>query len=189
MAFIGGAQALLGLGQSLFSGRKKAERALNKQIDNAPKTTANKSILDFYNTALQRYNVDPTQSAMYKRNMNTIGGNLATGVASLGDRRAGQAGISSLLRATNDATLNTQVQAENQRDQRFNQLGSATGMKAGEDLRVFEQNEMLPYNLRLQLKAQKLQGANERSNAGLSNMFGGGSLLGTSGIFDKKKPD
>ena len=187
LAVLGRAQALLGLGQAIFSGRKKAEKALNQQIDQAPKTTANKSILDYYNNALSRYNVDPASTAMYKRNMQSINQGVASGVAGLQDRRSALGGISSLLRAKNDATLNTNVAAENQRDQRFNQLGAATGMKANEDQRVFEQNEMLPYDLRLQLKAQKLQGANQRTNAGMQNLFGGLGTLGSSGIFDKKQ--
>ena len=186
-AGLGGLQSLIGIGQSLFSGRKKAERQLNQQIDNAPKTTANKSILDFYNNALQRYGVDPTSSSLYKTQQQNIGRNVAGGISSLQDRRSGQAGISSLLRAANDASLNSVAAAEQQRDQRFGMLGNATNMKSNEDERVFEQNEMLPYNLRLQLKAQKLQGANQRTNAGQLNFFNGLGTLGSSGIFDKKK--
>jgi len=185
----GGAQALLGLGQSLFSGRKKAEKGLNKLIDNSPKTTANKSILDYYNTALSRYNVDPAQSALYKRNMQNINQSVSSGIAGLQDRRSALGGVSSLLRASNDAKLNTEVAAEQQRDRRFGELGSATGMKAGEDLRVYEQNTLLPYNLRLQLQGQKLQGANQRANAGMQNAMSGLQTLGSfdlSSILGKK---
>lgn len=174
---LGGLQTLFGIGQSIFSGRKKAERALNKQIDNAPKTSANKSILDFYNTALSRYNVNPTDSAMYKRQQQNIGRNQATALSSLQDRRSGLAGASSILRASNDASLDANVAAEQERNQRFGMLGNATGMKANEDERVFEQNEMLPFNLRTQLKAQQLQGANQRANAGTQNIFGGAQTL------------
>ena len=127
-AILGTAQALFGIGQSIFSGRKKAERNLNKQIDAAPKTTANKSILDFYNNALQRYGVDPTSSSLYKTQQQNIGRNVASGVASMQDRRLGNSGISSLLRAANDASLNSVAAAEQQRDQRFGVLGNATNM-------------------------------------------------------------
>lgn len=173
LLFLGAGQAALGLGQMLFSGRKKAEKQLNKLIDNSPKTTANKSILDYYNTALSRYGVDPSQSALYKRQQQDITRNATNALSYLGDRRSSTAGASSVLRQMNDATLGANVAAEQQRDRRFAELGQATGMKANEDERVFEQNEMLPYNLRVQLKGQKLQGANQRVNSGLQNLFGG----------------
>lgn len=176
-AGVGGLQTLVGLGQSIFSGRKKAERQLNQLIDNAPKYQANKSILDYYNKALQRYGVDPAQSAMYKRNMQNINQGVATGVAGLQDRRSALAGTSSLLRAANDARLNTEVAAENERNRRFGELGSATNMKAGEERYMFENNELMPFDMRAQVKAQKLQGANQRSNAGMGNIFGGFSTI------------
>lgn len=176
-AGIGGLQSLVGLGQMIFSGRKKAEKQLNKLIDTAPKYQANKSILDYYNTALQRYGVDPAQSAMYKRNMQSIDQDTSSGIAALGDRRMATAGLSSLLRAKNDAKLNTEVAAENERNRRFGELGSATNMKAGEERYMFENNELMPFDMRAQVKAQKLQGANQRSNAGMSNLFGGASTL------------
>lgn len=174
---LGGLQGLVGLGQSIFSGRKKAERQLNQLIDNAPKYSQNKSILDYYSKALQRYNVDPAQSALYKRNMQNINQGVSSGIAALGDRRSALAGTSSLLRAANDAKLNTEVAAEGQRDRRFGELGQATNMKANDERYMFENNELMPFDMRAQVKAQKLQGANQRSNAGMSNLFGGASTI------------
>jgi hypothetical protein len=169
----GGLQFLTGLGQSIFSGRKKAEKALNKQIDSAPKVTANKSIMDFYNTALARYGVSPTDSALYKQQSKNIGRNVATGIGALQDRRSGLGGVSSILRAANDANLNANVAAEQQRNQRFGQLGQAAGMQSQEEKYVFNQNQMLPFELKTNMAAQKLQGANQRTNAGMQNIFGG----------------
>ena len=172
-AAVGGVQTLAGLGQMIFSGRKKAEKGLNAQIDKSPIYKQNQSILDYYNQALSRYNVSPTESAMYKRQMNNIGRGVATGISSLQDRRSGQAGISSILRAQNDATLNAEVAAEAQKNQRFGELGTATGMKVNEDDKAFQQNEVSPFELRTNLAAMKLQGANQRANSGMQNIFGG----------------
>ncbi len=174
----GGVQTLGGIFQTIFSGRKKAERGLNEQIDKSPKYSQNQSILDYYNTALNRYNVSPVDSAMYKRQQQNIGRNQATGINALQDRRSGQAGISSILRAANDASLNAEVSAEQQKNQRFNELGGATNMKVNEDDKAFQQNQVMPWELRTNLAAQKLQGAVQRQNAGMQNIFGGIQTIG-----------
>lgn len=183
---VGGLQFLTGLGQSIFSGRKKAERGLNNQIDKSPKVSANKSIMDYYNEALSRYNVNPQSSALYKRQTQNINRGVATGINALNDRRSGQAGISSILRGSNDAYLNAEVAAENEKSNRFGQLGNATGMKYSDDKYVFNQNEVVPFELKTQLAAMKLQGANKRANAGTQNMFGGVQTALT-GYTPKKK--
>ena len=170
---IGGLQALFGLGQSIFSGRKKAERKLNAQIDLSPKVSQNRSILDFYNKALQRYNVNPTDSALYKMQQRDIGRAGATGIQGLQDRRSALGGISSILRGMNDASLNANVAAEQEKNRRFGDLGTATGMKAEDDKYVFNQNEVVPFDLKTQLAAMRLQAANQRANAGSQNLFGG----------------
>ena len=175
---VGATQTGMGLLQSIFSGRKKNERRLNAQIDQSPIYTQNQSILDYYNTALNRYNVSPVDSAMYKRQQQNIGRNQATGINALQDRRSGQAGISSILRAANDASLNAEVAAEQQKNQRFNELGGATNMKVNEDDKAFQQNELIPWELKTNLAAQKLQASSQRQNAGMQNIFGGFQTIG-----------
>lgn len=187
-ATVGGVQSLTGLIQSIAGGRqaKRAEKDLMYQIDRTPQYSQNKSILDFYNQALNRYNVSPTDSAMYKRQMQNVGRNTATGINALQDRRSGQAGISSILRAANDASLNAEVAAEGRRDNMFGQLGGAAQLKTSEDDKAFQQNQVLPFELRTNLQAMKLQGANQRTNSGMQNIFGGfQTALG--GITPKKK--
>lgn len=171
------AQAGVGLAQTI--GGWIGQHRATKQLENlkSPTYTANKSILDYYNTALQRYGVSPTDSAMYKRQQQNIGRNLATGINSFQDRRSGQAGISSLIRGANDASLNAEVAAENEKSNRFGILGGATNMKAGEDRTAFDINEQQPYERKYNLLAQKAGGNNQIMNAGLSNIFGAGSSL------------
>lgn len=182
----GGVQTLTGLAQTLFSGRKKAERQLTQTIQNAPKAKASQSILDYYNQALARYNVAPTESAMYKRSVGDINENTATALSGLQDRRSGLSGASSILRYANKSKLDANVAAEEERNSRFGQLGAATGMKSDEEKYLFQQNEMLPFELKAQMYSQKLQGANQRTNAGMQNIFGGLSTIG-SGYTKKTK--
>jgi hypothetical protein len=171
-------QGAIGIGQALFGGGKarKAQRELEKM--QTPTYNANQSILDYYNKALQRYNVDPTNSAMYKRSMNNINRGVASGVSALQDRRSAIGGISSILRASNDAKLDAEVGAEQQQSQRFNQLGAATGMKADDDRMQFQYNQVAPFEKKYNLLSMKAGAGNQTANAGMSNIFGGLQSLG-----------
>lgn len=169
------AQAGAGLIQSIFGGiaAQKNQKRLYKHISQTPTYEPNKSVLDFYNTALQRYGVSPTDSAMYKQQTKDINRNVASGIAGLQDRRSALGGISSIVRAANDAKLNANVAAEQQRNQRFGELGQATGMKASEEQMAFKQNKMLPFELKYNILSQKAGAANQTLNTGLTNIFGG----------------
>lgn len=162
-----------GIAQSIF-GANKAKK-YQRQLDNmqSPTYNPNRGILDFYNQALARYNVNPTESALYKRQSQNIQRNQAAGIMGLNDRRSVLAGLPSLLRASNDAALNTEVAAEQQRDQRFSQLGQATEAKAGEERTAFDVNQMQPFERKFNMLAQRAGAANQLTNTGLSNIFGG----------------
>ena len=72
--------------------------------------------------------------------------------------------------------------AEQEQNQRFGQLGSATGMKAQDDMTRFQYNEVAPYEKQYNLLSMKAGAANQMQNAGMQNMFGGlssASMLGT----------
>jgi len=165
-------QGVAGLAQTAggWLQQGKATKNYEKTLANNPKYAQNQSILDFYNQALQRYNVSPTDSAMYKRNMQNIDRGVATGLNALQDRRSGIAGASSILRAANDARLDTEVAAENEKSNRFGVLGGATGMKAGEDRMSFEINQMQPWQNKLALYGAKATGGANIMNAGLGTL-------------------
>jgi len=179
------AQAGVGLAQTVggWIQQHRATKALEKL--QSPIYNQNQSILDYYNQALQRYNVSPTESALYKNQQKNIGRGLATGINAYQDRRSGQAGISSMIRNANDASLNSEVAAANQQNQRFGQLGTATQMKAGEDAKAFQYNKLLPYQNKFNLYAQKASGGNAIANSGLSNIFGGLSTANQMSMIDK----
>lgn len=170
-------QGVTGLAQTIggWIQQGKATKKLEKL--QSPTYAANKGILDYYNTALSRYGVSPTDSAMYKRQNRDIDRGVAQGINSLQDRRSGIAGVSSILRAANDAKLDANVAAEEQRNQRFGELGNATQLKAGEERTEFDINKQQPYERKYNLLAMKAGGGNQIMNSGLSNLSNLGSSM------------
>lgn len=173
------AQTAAGVFQSLFSGRKKAQREMEGLLDKPPAYTPNKGISDYYQESLNRYNESPFQSAIYQNAMRNAQRVTSQGIGALQDRRSALAGVGRLAAIQNDATQNAVAQAEGRRDARFGQLGQATNMKAGEERRAFDINVLTPYQRRLQMSQMKASAANARFDAGLTNAFSGMSNLGT----------
>jgi len=174
------AQSVGGLFQTLFSGRKKAQREMEAQLNNSPAYTPNKGISDYYQESLNRYNENPQQSAIYQNAVRNAQRTTAQGIGALQDRRSALAGVGRLAAIQNDAMANATAQAESRRDARFSQLGQATNMKAGEERRAFDINVLTPYQRRLQMAQMKASAANARSDAGLQNLFSGLSNVSTS---------
>jgi hypothetical protein len=166
-AIAGGAQALGGAAQSIFSGRKKAERELNAFAKQSPLYQGSKSINDYYQQALNRYNENPYQSQQYQLGAMNAQRATAQGIGALQDRRSAIGGIGRLALGQNAAMQNLGAQAEAQRNQRFGQLGQAAQAKTAEDYKMFDINQMTPYNRQLQLKQMAAQAANDRANAGM----------------------
>lgn len=162
-----------GLLQGILGGikAKKTQKALENL--QSPTYDPNQSILSFYNNALQRYNVDPYNSTLYKTQQQNIGRGVNQGIGALNDRRSGLAGISSLIQGQNDALLKAGIAAENQKDQRFGQFGSAAQMKAAEEKQAFNINKMMPFERKYNLLAMKAGAANKTANDGLQNIFRG----------------
>lgn len=174
-AIAGGVQALGGAAQSIFSGRKKRENELNAFAKASPLYQGSKSINDYYQQALNRYSENPYQSQQYQLGAMNAQRATAQGIGALQDRRSAIGGISRLAAGQQNAMQNLGAQAEAQRSSRLGQLGQAAQAKASEDYKMFDINQMTPYNRQLQLKQMAAQAANERSNAGLQMV---GSALG-----------
>ena len=178
----------LGALQFLFSGQKKAERNLRKQIEAIPEYEKAPSILDYYEQAKQRYGVAPTQTAMYKRQMQNIQRAGATGLAGARGSRARMGAASSVARSLSDATLGAEVAAEQEQARRFGQLGAAAQMRRAEDV-MADQRRLLKQEQRLRQAAAKAQGAAAIKRAGLMNITeslsdtakAGASLMGYNG--------
>ena len=171
-------QSILGYFQA-----HKAQKGLEKL--QTPTYTPAKSILDYYNESLKRYNVQPTETSLYKRSQNSILRNQGAGLNALRERRLASSDINKLIAGSNDASLNADVAAENQRNLRFGELGKATGMEAGEEGKAFQYNKLLPYQKQYALLAAKAGGGNQILNAGLSNIFGGLNTANQYNMLDK----
>jgi len=165
-------QAGLGLYQTIAGGirAKKSEKALSKM--QSPTYDLNPSITDYYQKALARYNPNAYQSAGYRQGQQNIGSNLAAGITASQDRRGGLANVSNLVAQSNRASLSNVANAENQQAQALGQLGSAAGMKAGDDRMAFNINKVQPFERKYNLLAAKASGGNKVMGAGLSNIFG-----------------
>lgn len=171
-----GGQALLGLGQTLFSGRGKAEKEFEAQARNSPLAQESKSLNDYYQQARGRYDQNPYQSQQYQIGAGNIQRSTAQGINALQSRGAAIGGIGRLAGIQQNQLGNLGASAEAQRNAAFSQYGQAAQMKTAQDKYLFDVNQATPYNRMLQVKQMKSQAANERANAGMQMV---GSALGS----------
>jgi hypothetical protein len=171
-ATIGGITSLVtagtGLARVFGSGKDDRQSELEKYAKQSPLYTPSKSIQDYYQQALNRYQENPYQSQQYQVGAMNARKASAQGIGALQDRRSAIGGISRIAAGQNAAMQNLGVQAEAQKNARFGQLGGATQMQAAEKAKEFDINQMTPYNRQLQLKQYAAQAANDRFNAGLT---------------------
>lgn len=171
MGIVAGGQALLGLGQAVFSGRKKQEAKLDQIANQSPMQMGNKAINDYYEQQMARANANPYQSASYLNSMNNIQNTAASGLNALQGRGAVVGGIGRIGAMSNQAAGNALGQAINQSNQANSAYGHAVGMKSADDRAVWQNNVLDPYQRKLQLQQMKAKAANDRFNNGL-NMIG-----------------
>ena len=110
---------------SSASKAKKAERGLEESLKNTPQYRPNKSILSYYNEALRRYNVAPTESSEYKAEQQLINRSANSALRNLQDRRSALAGVPSITAVKNNALVNAAVKAEQRKEQQLNRVGQA----------------------------------------------------------------
>lgn len=176
-AIAGGVKTLGGIAQTAFSGQKRAEKDLRKQIEAIPEYTKSPSILEYYEQARQRYGISPTQTAMYKRQMQKIQRAGATGLAGAQGARGRMGAASTIARSLSDATLGAEVAAEGEQSRRFGQLGAAAQMRRGEDV-MQQQRELMKQEQRIRQASAKAAGRAAVQRAGLTNIFGGLTDIG-----------
>lgn len=177
-------QGLGGLAQTIFGG-SRAHKA-QQQLENlqSPTYTPSQGIGDYYTKALQRYNQNPFQSAQYQQQQNQIQRNFGSGLNALQGRRSAIAGVSRLAGVSNDASLKSAATAEQQQGQQLSQLGQAAGAQAQEQQKAYQYNQLMPYQTKMGLLAQKAAAGSQTMNAGLSNIFGATSTIGQMGFQD-----
>jgi hypothetical protein len=165
-AGIGGIQSLIGG----VKGRKARRELENLQT---PQYEKSRSITDYYNQALNRYQQSPTQSNLYKMQAQQIARGTAQGLSSLQDRRSALAGVPALVQNQNDAYLKAAATAEQDQNQKFAQLGAASQAMGTEDRQAFNINKMLPFQRKSDILGQKAAGYTQLMNAGMQNIYGG----------------
>lgn len=164
-------QVALGGIQAATSGARKAEKDFESFAKQNPLAKRSKSIDDYYQQALNRYNENPYQSQQYQLGAMNAQRATAQGIGALQDRRSATGGIGRLQLGQNAALQNLGSQAEARRDARFGQYGQAAQLQNQQDKYLYDVNQATPFNRQLAIKQMKSQAANERYNAGL-NMMG-----------------
>lgn len=177
----GTAKTLSGVGQTAFSGQRRAERDLTKQIEAIPEYTKSPSILEYYEQARQRYGVSPTQTAMYKQQMQDIERSGAGAVSQLRGSRERLGGTSTILNSLLRAKLGANVAAEQEQNRRFGQLGAAAQMMRGEDV-MKQQRDLMKQEQRIRQAAAKAKGRADVKQAGITNIFGGLTDIGKAAV-------
>jgi len=162
------AQGVIG-GIQAIGGAIQQHRA-NKELDKMIKAyQPNRSIMDFYTKALQKYNANPFTSQLYNYTAGKVGASTAQGINAFQDRRSANANISTLIQNQNDTLMKTGIASEDQSNQALGRLGQATQLKA--------QEEKYPFELKYNQLSAKAGGGAQIMNAGLSNIFGGTQSL------------
>ena len=147
--------------------QKRAQAELERQAANSPLRKESKTLNDYYQQALNRYQESPYQSAAYQQAMQNARRTTASGLSALQDRRSAIGGISRLGGIERGASQGAVAQAEQMKAQRFSELGRATQMKKANEDELFDINVMTPYQRKLQLEQMKGAAAGERYNAGM----------------------
>jgi len=148
---------------------KRAEKQAEESLNNAPKYSPNQSILNYYQQALQKYNTSPTDTAEYKMNKQNIKQSTVQALSSLNKLRSGD--IGNIIQGQNNSLLKASVNAENRKAQEFAALGNATNMKAGQEAKAFQQNELYPFEGKYNLMTMKAAGNRAASRQSLQNAY------------------
>ena len=180
-AIMGGIKTLGGVAQTALSGQKQAERDLKNQIEAIPEYVKSPSILEYYEQARQRFGLSPSQTSMYKRQMENIRRAGATGLANIQSARGRISATPSTVRSMADASLAAEVAGEQEKNRRFGQLGAAAQMMRGEDV-MKQQRELMRREQFIRQAAARAAGRAAVQRAGITNIFGGLGDIGKAGL-------
>lgn len=176
MSWVAAAVGVGSLAYGIIKG-SKAKKAQKKMEALANSQKPNASITDYYSKALERYNQDPYQSAMYKNAKQASNQNLATGINALQDRRSAVAGVSNLVAGQNEALRRAGVTAEGMKDQNLSRLGQAAGLKTGED--------RYPFELKYNLLGMEAGGQSQAANAAFQSALNSAGSVGAQTQYNK----
>jgi len=166
-------QTAVGLAQTIggWIQQHKATKALEKL--ESPTYTKNKSILDYYNKSLAKYNVNPYNTDLYRMQEKLGNRTMASGISTLQSRGQALAGVNDLVQRNSDALLKAGATAEDISRQDLSRVGQASQLKANEEAKEFDINKQQPFERKYNLLAMKAAGGNQVGNAGIGNVAGG----------------
>lgn len=170
----GGSKLLGGIAQTAFSGQKKAEKALGKEIE----AIQFPSILDIYAESKRRYGVPAEQSALYKTRMGDIARRQSTAIRKLQQSGNVLAGLPSILDVGARSSLDAAIAAEQERNRRFGQYTSAAQAKT--------QAELQKQYQKISAAQAKAAGRAAVKRAGLTNIFGGLTDIGKAALSESE---
>jgi hypothetical protein len=192
MAWVATGASVLGTAFGIYQGVKNQNAAeasqarLDKLAKNSPIYKPDKSIHDYYQQALNRYNENPFTSPYYLESVKQA--NRATGnaIGAMQSRRGALGTIGKIDQASMDAKNRAIAGVMQNKNTQFSQLGSATNMQGSQAAKAFDINQLTPYKTRLGLTEQEMASQNEQAGAGWQNAISGISniaAIGAKGIY------
>jgi hypothetical protein len=192
MAWVATGASLLGTGFGIYQGinnqsrADKAQTRIDKLAANSPIYKPDKSIHDYYQLALNRYNENPFQSAGYAESIKQAN-RTAANTLKAGQSRGAAIGMASkinqMVQDQKDRAIGGAIQNKNSQ---FSQLGGATNMQGSQTAKAFDINQMTPYKTRLGVDQMQMASANEQAGVGFQNAAVGVSniaALGAKGLY------
>ena len=178
MSFVAAAVGAVGLGTSIYGDIKAHDTQKKLEKAQSPAYTPSQSIADYYAKALQRYSINPFQSATYQQQLQNTESQQASALNNLQGRREGVAGAGAVVQGSNNALLGATAAAQQQQGQALGQLGQAAGAQTQQQEQAFNINQTQPFERNYNLLAMKAAGANQVANAGLQTAVSGANSFG-----------
>ena len=166
--------------------RKDVELELEKL--GSPTYRKNQSIIDFYDEALRKYKVSPTETAEYKLQKQNINQGVIQGLNAFQNRRSAMGGVSSLISGQNNALLKAASKAEQDKQRQGAIVSNAAQSASAENLRDYQLNQRAPFEQKYNLLAAKAAGLSKVQNAQTQNAYSNLSAFATS-LPEKKTND
>lgn len=178
MSFVAAAVGAVGLGTSIYGDIKAHDTQKKLEKAQSPAYTPSQSIADYYAKALQRYSINPFQSATYQQQLQNTESQQASALNNLQGRREGVAGAGAIVQGSNNALLGATAAAQQQQGQALGQLGQAAGAQTQQQEQAFNINQTQPFERNYNLLAMKAAGANQLANSGLQTFNSSLNSLG-----------
>lgn len=178
MSFVAAAVGAVGLGTSIYGDIKAHDTQKKLEKAQSPAYTPSQSIADYYAKALQRYSINPFQSATYQQSLQNTQSQQSSALNNLQGRREGVAGAGAIVQGSNNALLGATANAQQQQAGALGQLGQAAGAQTQQQEQAFNINQTQPFERNYNLLAMKAAGANQLANSGLQTFNSGLNSVG-----------